>query len=120
MGWFGSVTTPRAAFGLCALLGSLAEIATAGAAAATPTLITAIRGAFNGPPHVAGQLSASLPRAAFASQAPPSCGDPMDALHALRFDPRTSAQRLCRVGFRSKPGGLRPVGRGVGSRWTRS
>src|SRR5919198_2967350 len=59
MGWFGSVTTPRATFGPCALLGSLAEIATAGAAAATPTLITAIRGAFNGPPHVAVQLSAS-------------------------------------------------------------
>src|SRR6185436_19534389 len=32
--------------------GDIAELATAGAAAAMPTLITAIRGAFNGPPHV--------------------------------------------------------------------
>ena len=41
---------------------SIAELATAGAAAAMPTLITAIRGALNGPPHVVGQWSASLPR----------------------------------------------------------
>jgi hypothetical protein len=33
-----------------------ADTATAGAAAAMPTLITAIRGAFNGPPHVDGQV----------------------------------------------------------------
>ena len=32
--------------------GAMAEIATAGTAAAMPTLRTAIRGAFNGPPHV--------------------------------------------------------------------
>ena len=73
-----SVTALGAGPRLCALLGSLAEIATAGVAAAMPTLITAIRGPFKAPPLVVGQWSASLPRAAFASQAPPSCGDPMD------------------------------------------
>src|SRR5213595_450374 len=52
-----SVTAPAAGPRLLAPLGSLAEIATAGAAAAMPTLITAIRGALNGPPHVVGQMS---------------------------------------------------------------
>jgi hypothetical protein len=40
-------------------LGVFAEIATAGTAAAMPTLITAIRGALKAPPHVELQLSAS-------------------------------------------------------------
>src|SRR6186997_609780 len=100
MGCFGSDTALRTGPRTWALLGSLAEIATAGAAAATPTLITAIRGAFKGPPLVACQWSASLPRAAFASQAPPSYGRPMDTQHEARFDPRSSAQRRGRVVFR--------------------
>ena len=69
IGCRGSIPAGPAGAGsiACPSFGAIAEIATAGTAAAMPTLITAIRGAFNGPPHVVGQWSASLPRAAFAS-----------------------------------------------------